>query len=267
MAPSFEGAILLPDISYVPEPYEWRMLPAPLMPTPQPINHFTENVAAQYDQKFIKLAPMREVLQLSIRILFSDLPANARILCVGVGTGLELVDLAKEYPRFRFTALEPSAPMLDICRQRVQEQGIEDRCTFHEGYIDSLPQAEPFDAATCLLVSHFITNLEERQHFFEDIASHLRSGAYFVNADLVADLEKSEGQQLVDLWMQVQAYSQGEPGVESEEAKNRRANFLKFVALLSPPRMEEMLQASGFESPLHIVQTMLIHAWFSRRSN
>jgi tRNA (cmo5U34)-methyltransferase len=236
------------------------------MSNSQPVNHFTENVAAQYDQKFVKLAPMREVLQLSIRILFADLPSDAHILCVGVGTGLELVDLATEYSGFHFTAVEPSAPMLDICRQRVQELGIEGRCTFHEGYIDSLPEGAPFDAATCLLVSHFITDLEERHRFFSDIASRLRPEAYFVNADLVADLEKPEGQALVDLWMQVQAYSQDELGMQRQETENRRANFLKFVAVLSPQRVEEMLRFSGFEFPLQIVQTMLIHAWFSRCS-
>ncbi|RYG73433.1 class I SAM-dependent methyltransferase [bacterium] len=235
------------------------------MSTSQPTNHFTESVAAQYDQKFIKLAPMRDVLQLSIRILFSDLPPDAHILCVGVGTGLELVDLANEYPGFRFTALEPSAPMLDICRQRAQEHGITERCTFHEGYIDSLPHTTPYDAATCLLVSHFITDYAERQHFFAAIASHLKQGAYFVNADLATDSQEPAGKELVQLWMRVQNYSQGDLEKSPQEIDNMLANFEKFVALLPPQRMEELLRSSGFESPLQILQTVLIYAWFSRR--
>ncbi|MFT7681755.1 MAG: tRNA (cmo5U34)-methyltransferase [Moritella dasanensis] len=37
---------------------------------------------------------MKDALHLSIRILLSDLPENANILCVGAGTGAELIYLS-----------------------------------------------------------------------------------------------------------------------------------------------------------------------------
>lgn len=57
--------------------------------------------------------------------------------------------------------MEPAATMLAICRQRTEACGITSRCTFHEGYLDSLPASDAFDAATCLLVSQFIMQQRE----------------------------------------------------------------------------------------------------------
>ena len=92
---------------------------------------FDQERASSYDKRFAKLAPLNDALYLLIRLVLSELPANARILCVGVGTGSELINLAQTFPQWQFTAVEPAAPMLDICRQRTEECGIASRCTFH----------------------------------------------------------------------------------------------------------------------------------------
>lgn len=42
-----------------------------------------------------------------------------------------------------FTAVEPSAQMLAVCRTRAETGGFADRCTFHNGYLDTLPAALP----------------------------------------------------------------------------------------------------------------------------
>ncbi|GAA6617656.1 hypothetical protein [Scytonema sp. NUACC26] len=48
-----------------------------------------------------QLAPLHQALYLSIRMVLSELPDNARILCVGVGTGSELIDLAQAFANLR----------------------------------------------------------------------------------------------------------------------------------------------------------------------
>jgi len=73
---------------------------------------------------------MRDALYLLIR--FRASPTNAHILCVGAGTS-ELIYLAQklQFHRHRcsmFVAREPKS-------------GIA-RCTFHEGYLDSLPTSD-----------------------------------------------------------------------------------------------------------------------------
>ncbi|WP_232288441.1 class I SAM-dependent methyltransferase [Anaeromyxobacter sp. K] len=61
---------------------------------------------------------MRDALHLVTRLALGELPAQARILCVGAGTGAELLSLAAAFPGWRFTAVDPSEPMLRRCRAR-----------------------------------------------------------------------------------------------------------------------------------------------------
>jgi predicted O-methyltransferase YrrM len=116
---------------------------------------FDRERASKHDQQFARLAPIQDELNLSMCMVLSELPNDARILCVGVGTGGELIPLAQHFPHWQFTAVEPAAPMLEICRQKVEEYGIASRCTFHKGYLDSLPASDAFDAAksAVLLIS------------------------------------------------------------------------------------------------------------------
>ena len=85
---------------------------------------------------------------------------------MGVGTGAELVHLAQKFPRRRFTVVDPSGAMIEVCRAKVEEMGFVERCHFHEGYVESLPVKRMHDAATCFLVSQFILEQEVRSVFF-----------------------------------------------------------------------------------------------------
>ena len=224
---------------------------------------FDKARASSYDKKFAAMAPMRDALQLLTRAILSELPADSRILCVGAGTGTEIIDLAQAFPKWQFTAVEPAAPMLNICRQRVEENGLTSRCTFHEGYLDSLPAVEPFDAATSLLVSQFIMQPEERRNFFRQIATRLRPDGILVCADLTSDMSTAAYQSLLEVWLRMlQACD-----IPTEEIKNMRASFGRSVAILPPQEVEAILASSSFEAPVLFLQTLLIHAWFAKRTS
>ena len=230
------------------------------MKNQEPSIVFDHTHASSYDNQFAKLAPIRDALDLLIRMVLSDLPADARVLCIGVGTGKELIDLAQAFPQWRFTAVEPAAPMLDICRQRAEECGIASRCTFHEGYLDSLPESGSFDAATCILVSHFILQIEERRNLFRQIAARLRPGGYLVNADIASDMSASTHKSLFEVWMQTLKYSE----MPAEQVEKFRVSFGQDVAVLKPQEVESIIVSSGFDAPVLFLQAIFIHAWYSR---
>lgn len=223
---------------------------------------FDQERASSYDKRFAKLAPLRDALHLLISLILSELPADARILCVGAGTGLELIDLAQRFPQWQFTAVEPAAPMLDICRQRAEDYGIASRCTFHEGYLDSLPASPSFDAATCLLVSHFFIDRDRRRNFFNQIASRLCPNGYLVSSDLVSDMSTSAYESLFEIWLRMLKYSE----VPAEEIEKFRASYGRDVAVLPPLEVESIIASSGFDSPVLFFQSILIHAWYAQRT-
>lgn len=224
---------------------------------------FDKARAASYDKQYAKLAPLRDAIHVLTRVILSDLPTDARVLCVGVGTGAELLDLAQAFPNWKFTALEPAAPMLDICRQRAEENGIASRCTFHEGYLDSLPESPPFDAATSILVSHFLVQTEERRDFFRRIAARLRPDGYLISADLVSAAATATNRSLFDVWMRMQRYAD----VPAEQLEKMRASYGREFAVQSAQEVEAIIAAGGFTTPVLFLQTLLIHAWYAQRTS
>lgn len=218
--------------------------------------------AASYDTQWAKTAPLRHCLHLLLDSLFAELPTDARILCVGVGTGTELAHLAAQNPGWRFTAVEPSAAMLDVCRQRAEQDGFAARCNFHEGYLESLPATAAHDAATCFLVSQFILEQPARSAFFAEIAERLTPGGLLASSDLAADVDSAEYEVLLTAWMHMMAAAEVSP----ETMARMRQAYARDIGVLSPECTAAIIAAGGFTLPVPFFQAGLIHAWLSRRA-
>jgi tRNA (cmo5U34)-methyltransferase len=227
----------------------------------QEVETIFDQQAPSYDQQWAKMAAIRDGLNLLVGAVFADLPADAQVLCVGAGTGVEILYLAQRFPGHRFTAVEPSAPMLEVCRRRMQEHDIASRCTFHNGYVESLPPSEPFDAATSFLVSQFILDTGARSEFFRAIAKRLRPGSYLASADLAADIDSSAYQSLLEVWLRMMRAGDVAP----EMMERVRAAYGRDVAVLPPERIGAIIASGGFKTPIPFFQGGLIHAWYTTR--
>lgn len=210
----------------------------------------------------LRVAPMRDVLNLLTRAILAGLPDDARVLCVGVGTGQELVYLAREFPGWQFTAVDPAPAMLDVCRRNAIEAGIDSRCTWHEGYLESLPSSEPFHAATCLLVSHFLTRQGERRALFRGIARRLGVNGTLVSADLASDMSTAGYLHLREAWISTLRYA----GFPDEEIAAFIAAYGSTAAVLPPSHIASIIASGGFDTPVLFLQTLLIHAWYARKT-
>ncbi|AOS43826.1 hypothetical protein Verru16b_00884 [Lacunisphaera limnophila] len=225
-------------------------------------NAFDAQHAAVYDDRWAPLAPLRDSLHLQMRFVLQQLPAAARVLCVGVGTGAELLALARFFPGWRFVAVDPSAPMLDVCRRKAAEAGVADRCEFHSCFIHEVPAGEPFDAATSVLVSQFITDRARRTEFFREIARRLRPDGLLITADLITAPD-GQHERLLGVWSQMMRHV----GASEAQIQAMFATYEHDMALLAAPVMEALLVEAGFDRPVRISQSLLIHAWFARRKS
>jgi tRNA (cmo5U34)-methyltransferase len=219
--------------------------------------YFGKSHAPFYDERAAKFVPVRDALNFLVRFFLADLPSESRILCVGAGTGAELLDLATAFPSWRFTAVEPSPAMLEICCRKVDQAGIGSRCQFHEGYLDSLPRTEPFNAATSILVSQFLTDPNQRRDFFHQIARRVRPGGHLINADLASSLSSSAFESLFEIWLRAHGHT-------SQAERPAQIGWGKEVAVSRPDEIESIIANAGFECPILFYQALFIHAWHAR---
>jgi tRNA (cmo5U34)-methyltransferase len=217
--------------------------------------------AAGYDSRWAKTAAIRDCLHLMLAPLLAGLPQDARVLCVGVGTGEEMAQLAQRFPGWTFTAVDPSGAMLAACRQRAEAEGFASRCRFHHGFLESLPADAPFDAATCLLVSQFLVDREQRTQFFSAIAMRLRAGGLLASSDLASDVHSAAYEVLLPAWTRMMAAADVPP----EAVERMRAAYSQDVAVIPAADVASLIAAVGFEAPVQFFQAGLIHAWISSK--
>lgn len=226
---------------------------------PDDLRDIFDRQAAGYDQRWEVMAPVRDGLDLVVGASLVGLPDDARVLAVGVGTGAELAPLARRFPGWRFTAVDPSGAMLAGCRQRAERDGFEARCAFHEGTLDTLPPTGPHDAATCLLVSQFVVDRGARTAFFRAIADRLRPGGLLASADLAAG--QSDFEMLLRTWLVATVG----PDVTDERVDQAREAYRRDVAVWAPADVASVIEGGGFERPVQLFQAGLLHAWLSKR--
>jgi tRNA (cmo5U34)-methyltransferase len=222
---------------------------------------FNDEASKSYDEKNSKLAAISDNLHFLIRLILKDLPARARILCVGVGTGAEILSLAKEYPEWTFLGLDPSEGMLKVCRERLTQAGVMNRCELKQGYVQDAPLGENFDAALSVLVAHFVPRTE-RLEFFQNMSSRLKKGGYLLNAEISFDLNSKEFLSMVNNWAKVQVLMGGDP----EKINAILPQTLKDVlSVLSPKETQTLLQQAGIPLPVQFFQAFMIAAWYGKK--
>ena len=216
--------------------------------------HFAGDRAAAYDGARARVASIYSALHLCANAVLSSLDDASRVLCVGAGTGDELIHLAQMNPSWTFAVVEPSSDMLALCRDKTRLAGVDTRCEFFEGYIDLVPDVESFDAALCLFVSYFILDPGEREALFSAIASRLRSGGWLVNAELSSGASASDYEVLRDAWV----------AMHRAVGIGMKPDYLgRDVVVSSAGDVEAMLARAGFSDPIVFFQALLISAWRS----
>ena len=171
-------------------------------------------------------------------LLAERAPAEAHVLVVGAGGGLELQALANAQPSWTFTGVDPAPEMLKLAATTLGP--LATRAELIEGYVDDAPDG-PFDAATCLLTLHFLDAVERRRTAAE-IHRRLRPGAPFV----AAHSSFPQNPEVRSQWLARYAAFGVSHGVDPAQAETIRATVDASLALLSPEEDEAVLRAAGF---------------------
>ncbi len=231
------------------------------MSTKAPTEFFDKRASESYDERAKRTGSINDNVHFLIRLILTDLSPEANILCVGVGTGTEILELAQAYPNWRFKGVDPSASMLDVCRDRLQKQGLLTRCELFHGYLSDFPETEEFDAVICLLVTHFIKDSEKRQELFNGIAKRLKPNGYLINSEIGYDMSSPHFPDLLEKWKAMQRCA----GAAEEKVTNILKTLREDLSILAPSSTEDFLRKSGFSMPIQFFQSLLIRAWYSQK--
>jgi len=220
---------------------------------------FNQDVADAYDRRNSGLKPISDTLHFLMRLVLIDLPTDARILCVGVGTGAEILSLAQAFPRWTFVGVDPSVEMLAVGAHRLTEAGVMDRCDLIQGYVEDVAETG-FDAVVSLLVAHFIRR-EGRPAFYSAIADRLKSGGRFVSAEISGDLDAPEFPATLADWKQVQTLMGATPGSLAKLEDGLR----DVLGVLPAAETEALWRDAGFALPVPFFQAFMIRGWHAAK--
>ncbi|MBS7699096.1 class I SAM-dependent methyltransferase [Chelatococcus sp.] len=229
-----------------------------------PVSKFDPARAGEYEQQSrVALAGYDACHELVSCVIAAALGSGveAQILVAGAGGGAkEILNAATLEPQWRFTAVDPSQPMMDIAIERLKQHGILHRTKIVLGTVEDLPASEHFDAATLIGVLHHLPGDEAKIAILRSISQRLRPGAPFV---LAGNHYAYASQPLLlaawgERWRQ--------QGAKAEEVEAKRARILQGA---DPPHSEEavaaLLRVAGFEPPLRFFSSLFWGAWVARR--
>lgn len=230
------------------------------MTKPAPTDFFTKELAQAYDDRNSKLLPIAENMHFLIRLILQNLPTKSRVLCVGVGTGAEIFYLAKTFPDWTFVGVDPSAHMLEVCRERLKNIGILERCQLVHGYTQDLPAEASFDATLSILVGHFVKP-EERLEFYKNMASRLKKNGILINTEISYDLNSDEFPIMLKNWEWVQTLM----GATPESLASLPKQIREIVTVLPNNQVEDLIRKSGVHNPLRFFQSFMISGWQAQK--
>jgi len=226
---------------------------------------FDPTRAAEYErQSRIALAGYDACHELAACVLAATLGTGsaAQILVAGAGGGAkEIVTAGALEPGWRFTAVDPSQPMLDLTVARLRQGGFIERTEVHLGCVDDLSIERRFDAATLIGVLHHLPGDEAKRATLRSLAVRMKSGAPLI---LACNRYAYTSQPLLlaawgERWRMA--------GATHDEGAAKLGKILQGA---DPPHSDEAVSAllvqAGFEHPIGFFSSLLWGAWLARRT-
>ncbi|BAZ38540.1 hypothetical protein NIES4101_44790 [Calothrix sp. NIES-4101] len=221
---------------------------------------------SEYD----KLAPMalpgyEAMHQMTLACLRSHLhkmsEKAANLLIVGAGTGMELVNYAQANQNWCMLGVDPSVNMLAIASQKIQEHNLSERIKVFTGYIHQLPNNPIYDAATAILVMHFIPDDGSKLDFLENIFQRLKPSAPFILVDVFGEKGTDELEAKISM---MKCFWQ-EAGVSPEKVSELLEGLATGVYPIPETRVFELLQQAGFTKIIRFYTGIWIGGWVATK--
>ena len=164
-------------------------------------------------------------------------------------------------PTWRFTAVDPSEPMLEAAEQQLQANNLLERTSLHLGHVEDLVADESYDAATLIGVLHHLEGDAAKRQILRSIRAHLKPGAPLI----VAGNQYAYASQPLLLAAWGQRWRQH--GASADEVKAKLGKILQGA---DPPHSEAAVQQlmfdAGFADATRFFSSLFWGAWLTRKT-
>lgn len=229
-----------------------------------PGNTYAGTKAQAYDRRIRDAIPGYEALhQLACLAATGAIGGHGRVLVVGAGSGTECVALAQAGPDIRVAGIDPAQDMVAVARAKVAGLGLTDRIDLRCGFLsDAAGEDATYDAATLLLVLHFLPDDGAKAALLGEVARHLKPGARLVLADLFGPGWDDPWQgRLRQMWRQ----SQVSAGIAPEAVDKGFAHVDRDIHPVTEARLGELLVGAGFGVPRPFFRALCFGGWVAER--
>lgn len=223
-----------------------------------PAKFFDRDRAQGYDQRIRKAIPGYEALHsMAATLLQLDLQQDARILIVGAGTGAEILTLSAAHPQWQLMGVDPSSDMMAIAQQQVIENSLGDRVKLHVGFTHELPESELYDAATLMLVMHFVPDNGEKLQLLQSITQRLKPKAPLILADIYGDKTSAQFAHFMAAWK----HRLLSLAVPAEKVDEQFQFIMADLNVVPEARTVELLHEVGFQAIERFYSGLMYGGW------
>lgn len=217
---------------------------------------------ARYREMQNALPGVDALYRLMLAQLESNLPRGGHVLIAGAGGGREVEALCNSELPFFQTGVDPSEDMLKVAQWYADQSACPDDVKLVQGTCaDAQSPRDGFDAATSLLVMHFLSDddsVSGKSAYLQEIRECLKPGATLVHTDISFD-GKREFTALSPVFQRHAVLA----GLDGEQMA-AGANMIATLPTISPMRTEQLLHESSFEKPQLFFKTLWYHGWVAR---
>jgi len=217
---------------------------------------------SDYDVKARQLVPGYEVIfNLMVAWLQQRLPARANLLIVGAGGGTELSIFGSK-TQWKMTGVDPSTEMLNAAASKVEALGLSERVQLIQGTVNDVPTTALFNAATSILVMHFLPDDGSKLSFLKLINQRLESKAPLFLVDFCGERNSEQSNQLFSAWKShaIQA------GVPTEFIEEQSEKILPNLPFVPERRITELLSEAGFTEVVQFYKALTYNGWMALKS-
>lgn len=217
----------------------------------------------QYSAVAEKVIPgYLSIFPMALACLKTAVPDQGKVLVVGAGGGSECLCFADE--PWHITGVDPSPTMLRACREKIAHRPARAVTHLVEGTVSDLPETTAYDAATCILVMHFLPDDGAKQELLRQVAQRLVTGAVYIHVDAYASPLTADPERVRSMIRYYLTATHAFPDPDAEQSYLRQTVSVQ-NHLVTETRMRELFHRAGFEDIQQFYLGMVYGGWVMRR--